>query len=167
LIVPAATLRAMLLADLPKRHQISALGERLRAAWDSPQRWGIIRHYYSIRQSEIMKGHLICPYELGLDRFLTPIETMVWQDVRGMGLPFYMQYPVGRRFVDFGDPVKKIAIEADGAAWHDRARDAVRDAELLAAGWWTYRIQGKDSYGERGTDIVREVARHYFSAEAA
>jgi very-short-patch-repair endonuclease len=84
------------------------------------------------------------PYELGewLTVF-TPIEFSIWQDIRCWGLDLWPQLPVGRFFVDFGNPVAKVAIECDGAAYHqDKAKDAARDQELEAMGWTVIRIPG-------------------------
>lgn len=160
MIIAHSVLKAALMADRPKAAKASQLYADLGDAWDTPRRWQIIREYYRIRHDDIMDRGAD-PYELGLERFWTPIEFQVWQDVRGLGLPFYMQYPVGRRFVDFGDPVRNIAIEADGARWHDPAKDAIKDAELKAAGWWVIRIKGRDTYGILGTNLIRELAHYY------
>ena len=44
-----------------------------------------------------------------------------------LGLPFYPQYPIGKYFVDFADPVKKIVIECDGKKYHqDKEKDKRR-----------------------------------------
>lgn len=76
---------------------------------------------------------------------LTPIERWLWSDIRTVGAVLYPQYPVGRFFVDFGNPVVRVAIECDGAAYHqDKEKDAKRDAELQRLGWAVYRITGKD-----------------------
>lgn len=148
-------------AEAPKIARAAELREQLGSAWETPRRWAIIREYYRLRHDDIMSGRRRNPYELGLERFLTPIEEQVWQDVRCIGLPFFMQYPVGRRFVDFGDPIKSIAIEADGAAYHNETEDAERDRELLALGWRVVRIRGCDTFGAVGTRILRDVAAFY------
>src|SRR3546814_5885241 len=36
----------------------------------------------------------------------------------------------------------KVAVECDGSKFHDAAKDAARDAELLSMGWSVYRIPG-------------------------
>lgn len=82
---------------------------------------------------------------------LTPIERQLWHDIRAESLVLYPQYPVGRFFVDFGNPVFRVAIECDGAAWHtDLARDAARQREIEAMGWAVYRLTGKQC----GTDFA-------------
>jgi very-short-patch-repair endonuclease len=72
----------------------------------------------------------------------TPIEAWLWHDIRAVDAVLYPQYPVGRFFVDFANPVAKVAIECDGAAYHDQARDAERDAQLQRMGWTVYRFPG-------------------------
>lgn len=136
-------------------------GDALALAWDTPQRWQIIRDYYKSREEQIERGERIDPYELGLDRFLTPIERLVWGDIRYIGLPFFMQYPVGSRFVDFGDPVQKIAIEADGAAYHEPEADAKKNAELHALGWTVYRFTGSEIYRDKDSQILGDIAALY------
>lgn len=147
------------LRDGPARAQIRSAYDELARVWDTPQRWKIIRDYYALRFDDIAMGERIDAYELGLDRFLTPIERFVWGDIRELGLPFLMQYPVGRRFVDFGDPVRQIAVEADGAAFHTPESDATKDAELMELGWIVFRIKGRDAVSVRGSNQVREIAR--------
>lgn len=76
--------------------------------------------------------------------FFTPIENWLWADIRQCGAVLYPQYPVEGVFVDFANPVAKVAIECDGAAYHqDKAKDAARDKRLTDAGWTVYRISGK------------------------
>lgn len=153
-------LMARMFADAPNRRRIAKLYDELPRVWDTPRRWAVIREYYQIRNC-LERGE-VSPYELGLERFHTPIEFMVWQDIRSLGLPFFMQYPVGRRFVDFGDPVAQIAIEADGAQWHqDEVRAQKRTEELNRKGWRVYRIKGCDAYSIDGTNIVRRIAALY------
>ena len=80
------------------------------------------------------------------DRFIsmTPIEAWLWGDIREANAVFYPQYPVGRFFVDFANPVAKVAIECDGKAYHqDVEKDMARQREIEAMGWRVYRISGK------------------------
>jgi very-short-patch-repair endonuclease len=76
---------------------------------------------------------------------LTPIELALWHDIRAVGAVLYPQYPVGRFFVDFGNPVARLAIECDGAQWHRSASaDALRQREIEEQGWTVHRISGRD-----------------------
>ena len=75
----------------------------------------------------------------------TPIEYALWHDIRNHSCVMYPQYPVGRYFVDFANPVARVAIECDGAAWHqDYEKDAQRQRDIEAMGWTVYRITGRD-----------------------
>lgn len=81
---------------------------------------------------------------------LTPIEYNVWSDIKYLGLPFYPQFPVGRYFIDFADPIKKIGIEVDSKQWHtDKDKDEKRQKELEKLGWRIIRIQGKHTYKQK------------------
>jgi very-short-patch-repair endonuclease len=87
----------------------------------------------------------IDPYEAQLDAYMTPIERELWCDLRAEAIVMYPQHPVGRFFVDFGNPVARVAIECDGAAFHaDKAKDAARQREIEAFGWAVYRFTGSE-----------------------
>lgn len=72
----------------------------------------------------------------------TPIEAALWHEIRRQNLAMWPQLPVGKYFVDFGNPELKIAIECDGEEFHDWEQDARRDREMQAMGWQLYRIPG-------------------------
>lgn len=131
----------------------------LKAYWDTPRRWIFIRKYYESVNHLLADGYRLSPYEIGLEDYLTPIERCLWNEIRCYGLPFFMQYPVGKRFVDFGDPRRRIAIEADGKAFHSPEKDAIKNADLLAEGWSVFRISGKDAMYHR--DPLAQVADIY------
>lgn len=116
--------------------------------WDTPKRWRYIREYYAAVTPWIMAGHRPDPYGLIWPRHMTPIELRLWEEIRWHGLPFYPQYPVGRRFVDFGDPLFRIGLEADGAAFHSPDKDAQKNAEISEEGWSLFRFTGKQIYGD-------------------
>jgi hypothetical protein len=88
------------------------------------------------------------PYPFGLDwsRIFTPIEFDMWCAIRSAGMDLWPQFPVGRYFIDFADPIKRIGIECDGKRWHDQEKDAKRDAELLREGWFIYRATGSECH---------------------
>jgi very-short-patch-repair endonuclease len=75
---------------------------------------------------------------------MTPIERLMWADIRMIGIVMYPQYPVGGVFVDFANPKAKVAIECDGKDFHDAVKDAARDKMLREIGWRVYRITGSD-----------------------
>lgn len=115
------------------------------------QNWERIRAHY--RHNE-MAIHQAGASEWGIDPYawdhdagiqMTPIEAWLWSDIRAVGAVLYPQYPVGRRFVDFGNPVARVAIECDGAQFHqDAAADAQRQREIEALGWTVYRLTGRE-----------------------
>lgn len=88
------------------------------------------------------------PYsdDINWGSLFTPIEESMWHNLRSFGkCPMYPQFPVRKYFVDFGNPIIKVAIECDGKMYHtDKEKDLVRDKVLLEAGWMVYRINGAD-----------------------
>lgn len=131
--------------------RLEALNVRWRASQDQRERWTIIREAYSIVTPLILRGG-VNPYFLDWTYHRTPIEELAWIDIRRCGLPLYPQYPAAQYFLDFADPVKQIAVELDGAAYHEATRDVRRDRALLAHGWRTFRIPGKRAM-PNGVDI--------------
>ena len=113
---------------------------------DDARKWRALRDLYAEKDELIRERwpYMVDPYPV--DWRFTPIEYAAWQTIRYYGLPLYPQYPVGRFFADFADPVSLIAIECDGAAWHDKAKDALRDAETQKLGWRVYRFTGRQCY---------------------
>lgn len=136
-------------ADFKKLAAIYPFKDAIRTARDWSARLAAIKAYY--RQYEKLWGTNYDgrdPYEAGLWDHLTPIEEWLWQDIRSAGhMPMVMQYPVGPYFLDFANPRLKVAIEADGKAFHDPAKDALRDAKLWNEfGWKVYRVSGRECH---------------------
>lgn len=76
-------------------------------------------------------------------QIFSPIESLVWNDIRGVGIPFYPQWPVLNYFLDFADPIKKIGIEVDGKEFHQNVeKDMKRQKEIEDEGWIIIRIRG-------------------------
>lgn len=118
-------------------------------ASDGFNRLAAIRQFYALAHSDIVKAGAsewgIDPYEVDWLQVFTPIENALWYDIRMAGAVMYPQYPVLNYFVDFGSPVAKVAIECDGAAFHqDVEKDAARQRAIESAGWTVYRITGRD-----------------------
>lgn len=103
------------------------------------RKWNAIREIYSTIDTSWFD-----PYPVDWTRVFTPIECMAWGELRGLGLPFFPQYPILRFFADFADPVKKIAIECDGKKFHSAEKDAARDRQITSDGWKVFRISGSD-----------------------
>ena len=87
-------------------------------------------------------------YAVDWTRVFTPIERAAWSEIRYYSLPMLPQFPIGRVFVDFADPGKKICIECDGEEFHDAAKDKARDEILNSQGWCVFRISGADCWRE-------------------
>lgn len=138
------------------------------AGADLRDRFARVRAHYKRHHAAIMSspddwfddayswGHEACIV-------LTPIEQALWHDIRAERLVLYPQYPVGRFFVDFGNPVWQVAVECDGARWHvDAEKDADRQQQIEALGWSVYRITGRDCMTdaeEADDDLGRTVVR--------
>lgn len=67
---------------------------------------------------------------------MTPIEMQLAEALHRHGLAARPQVRFGRYVIDFmvEEGSRRLAIEADGRAFHDIARDAARDAELTTMG---------------------------------
>lgn len=112
--------------------------------------WQLIKEYYDMMNQRIMCAP---KNEWAIDAYawdvgiltMTPIERWLWSDIRQANAVMYPQYPVAGVFVDFANPVAKVAIECDGQNFHtDKKKDAERDAMLGKLGWIVYRISGSD-----------------------
>lgn len=108
-----------------------------------------VKRFYAKHLADIARDGSawgIDPYEweeVGIR--LTPIEASIWHDIRAEGAILYPQFPVAGYFVDFGNPVARVALECDGKAYHqDQARDELRQRRIEAKGWTVYRITGSD-----------------------
>ena len=110
--------------------------------------WNAIKQHYDWARPVIMAERsdewAIDPYawDCGIMR-LTPIEDWLWQDIRQANAVMYPQWPVNGVFLDFANPAALVAIECDGAAFHqDKEKDRRRDEKLEALGWRIYRAPG-------------------------
>lgn len=133
----AAQLPTLTLSDIKSATSLAELFGVVLT--DSPLRWSAIRRMY-----EVLDINEYLAYPVDWTRIFTPIESAAWGAIRDCGLPMWPQFPVGRFFADFADPHKKIIVECDGKLYHDKARDAARDAELSSLGWTVFRVSGAD-----------------------
>jgi len=109
--------------------------------------WSAIRGHYKWLTPKILqspRNEWACdPYAWCEVATLTPIEDHFWCEVRSIDAVVYPQYPIGKHFVDFANPVAKVVFECDGAAFHlDQEKDDRRDLELVEKGWTVYRVAG-------------------------
>lgn len=106
-----------------------------------------IASYYQRHHAEIMRAGR----GFGIDKYCiphldcrTPIEQMAFDAAISEGVAMYPEFPVGRFFLDLGNPRLKIGVELDGLQFHlDWAADSKRDAELWSVhGWKIFRCTG-------------------------
>ena len=150
--------------------------ERPQTKWD---RFAALREYYKITTPEILKHPAnvwaLDPYQVNWGVVFTPIEYGLWCDIRGQGAVLYPQYPIGRYFADFANPVARVVVECDGAAYHQDARkDHIRQCDIEQMGWAVYRITGRaciepDScdYDEHGNEVFKPTEAYEFLAQIA
>lgn len=126
--------------------------------------WDAIRSHYELNRWAIMEAprhqYGIDPYEwdMGLGIIhMTPIERAIWCDIRNTGIVMYPQWPACGFFMDFANPVAKVAIECDGREFHDPEEDAKRDAGLAFFGWKVFRMKGSDCL----RDGTEDESGHY------
>lgn len=77
--------------------------------------------------------------------WMSPIEVKLYEAMRREGLSPTPQFCIEGYFVDFAFPKVRVAVEADGAAYHqgDRhERDRNRDWVLRRHGWKVLRFHG-------------------------
>ena len=77
--------------------------------------------------------------------WMSPIEFKLYEAMRHEGLSPVPQYPIEGYIVDFAFPDVRLAIEADGAAYHTedrRERDRKRDWVIRRQGWTVKRFYG-------------------------
>lgn len=148
-LIPASAFLDKVVAALNETNERAPVVDRAEHPASPGVRWNALREFYRAALPAIQASptHVwaIDPYEIDWMQLFTPIERALWSDIRAEGAVLYPQYPVGRYFVDFGHPVAKVAIECDGASFHqDRARDDRRQREIEKMGWTVYRITGRD-----------------------
>jgi very-short-patch-repair endonuclease len=139
--------RRLLDAMVERDARIRPLTDRVHAARDWRARLDAIRDLYAALKADEIAAGTYCAYDLGLQELFTPIERGLWQSIRTEGLTAVPQYPVGPYFLDFAMPAQKVAIEADGAGYHDQIKDRKRDETLWRVhGWRVFRLAGHECY---------------------
>lgn len=95
--------------------------------------------------------------------WMSPIEVELYDAMRKEGLSPNPQFRIEAYYVDFAFPDIKLAIEADGAAYHSddrKERDRRRDGFLWSRGWTVKRFYGTTIHNKAGNCafvIKREV----------
>jgi very-short-patch-repair endonuclease len=110
------------------------------------QRKDIVAFYakHTERIMESTRGYRIDKYRIPHLDSRTPIEKMAFNACITEGFAMYPEYPVGRFFLDLGNPRLKIGLELDGLEFHqDWVKDSKRDVELWERhGWKVFRASG-------------------------
>ena|SRR3989441_4153586 len=81
--------------------------------------------------------------------WMSPIEAQLYEAMRESGLTPIPQFCISGYFVDFAFPDVGVAVEADGAAYHEgyrHQRDRKRDWILQRNGWTVKRFHGTTIY---------------------
>lgn len=98
--------------------------------------------------------------------FGSPIEEMLYDACFNAGLVnIRLQYPVGPYRTDLAIPAVRLAIEADGAAYHNKANDDKRDAYFASQGWTVIRFTGSQIY--RDAESCAERVKELFEYKQA
>lgn len=79
------------------------------------------------------------------------IEQMMDKALRDIGIHALYGQRIGRRWPDLMIRDARLVVECDGTYWHTPEADAIRDAELQAAGWTVLHFTDEE--------IVADVAR--------
>lgn len=124
-----------------------------------------IKNHYELLSPHILSLNpkkWVSPYGYITDwhPIMSPIEVSTWLAIRSYGkIPLYPQYPIGKYFADFANPVLRIALECDGKAYHlDKEKDEKRDTTLFKEhGYAVYRVPGADC-AKRPSDSFYYVA---------
>ena len=101
--------------------------------------------------------------------FMSGIERKMKQILDKSGVQYQAQFPVKRKgrgyyFVDFAISSLKIAIEVDGAYWHENTeKDMIRQREIEKAGWTVIRFSEErinNCLNEVTDEVTRMVCNH-------
>jgi len=114
-------------------------------------------------------------YHICLLTVQTSLEQKIYGAIDDLKLPFrlYAQHPVSvpgnaqPYLLDFAFPDLGLAIEADGAAWHQevtkKAKDAGRDNTLAQVGWTVLRFN-EAAIEDRINDVKKSILGYVQSA---
>ena len=104
--------------------------------------------------------------------WMSPIEASLYEAMRREGLSPFPQFYIQGYYADFAFPDVRVAIEADGAAYHEGVRheqDRKRDWILGRAGWTVKRFHGTTIYhkADNCAYVVRRAVEGRRAAAAA
>lgn len=127
----------------------------------------MIRELYKFAMPELEKGVRLDVYEMlpfDFCQYMSPIEKLVWGEIRANGANLYPQVPCGPYFIDFADPYKRIAVEVDGKAWHkDYEKDLKRQKYIESHGYDHFlRWRGREVYADFEDHDYGDSAASFF-----
>jgi len=85
--------------------------------------------------------------------WMSPIEQKLYEAMVNEGLAPVPQHCIEGYYADFAFPDVRLAVEADGAAYHEgdrRQRDQKRDWIIRRAGWTVKRFRGTTIHQKAG-----------------
>ncbi|MFD1018687.1 endonuclease domain-containing protein [Thalassobacillus hwangdonensis] len=102
------------------------------------------------------------PFDSELAKCESPIERRLYNGLVSVGLYPRTQYPVGKYRIDIAFVGQKIAIEADGKAYHStpeqKAHDRKKNRYLKKNGWKVMRFTGSQIHRSLPR-IVTEISK--------
>ncbi len=95
----------------------------------------------------------------------SPIEEIIYDELVSYGLKPLPQYPVGLFFIDLAFPEIKLAIEADGHAYHtskeQKKRDSYRQKRIENWGWKFERFTGSFIHNNKELVVAKIVLKYF------
>jgi len=91
-------------------------------------------------------------------------EKYVMTLLDGLGIKFERELKIGRWFIDFSDPARKLALEIDGAQHkliERKASDEKKDAYLAENGWTILRVQWKKINKEVREELIESLTKFF------
>ncbi len=153
-------------ADTSNRHPYSLVGGEMvsaeisifqealaaKQAGQTSSYFQYLRDLYRLLAPDIESG-LYDPRNIQWSLIMSPIEKECWIEIQQYRGRFWPQYPACGFFLDFADPINRIAIECDGSNWHDQVKDDKRDYILAEReGWAVWRLSGSDLWKDLEDD---------------
>ena len=117
--------------------------------------------------------HIVSSFGLrpGLDGLPphTPIEVLLFDAMRALGLAPVSQYGIAKYRADFAITDVRLVVECDGRPWHDPDRDRRRDEALKRMGWDVIHFTGSEITRDAAAcaaQVQREVAARLSTVES-
>ena len=103
----------------------------------------------------------ITPTILNSTKAESPIEKILYFELKRFGIECELQYQLKGIRCDIGIPSKKLIIECDGKEYHkDKLRDKARDIPCNKQGWKVERFTGSKIW-KNSRKIVLDIIRKY------